>query len=151
MFQSKVREVIIQTIHDDVHEVHALLQLRNSILPLPLHSIQQRGNTRGAHNRTVGVFIPGLLPKVRRSLVSGQEVDSDSIVVSNVGGGVIEMLFDLIRTVGLEGRREIEGNCVSVEDGSVGGGRHSKGRLIEREELLSIGGSGKEAMERKDQ
>jgi hypothetical protein len=151
MFQSKVREVIIQTVHDDVHEVHVFLQLRNPILPLPLHSIQQEGNARSAHNRTVRVFIPGLLPELRGSLVSGQEIDSDSIVAGDVGGRVVEMLFDLIRTVGLKRRGEIERNRVGVEDSSVGGRRHSRGRLVEREELLSIGGSGKEAMEGKDQ
>jgi hypothetical protein len=86
MFQSKVREVIIQTVHNDVHEIHALLQLRNPILPLPLHSIQQVGNTRSTCNGMVGVFIPGLLPELRGSLVSRQELDGGLIVSSDVGG-----------------------------------------------------------------
>ena len=90
MFQSKVREVIIQTVHDDVHEVHVFLQLRNPILPLPLHSIQQKGNARSGCNRTVRVFVSGLLPKPKRSLMGGQKLDSDLVVPSDVCRGVVK-------------------------------------------------------------
>jgi hypothetical protein len=132
MFQSKVREVIIQTVHNDVHEVHAFLQFRDLILPLPLHSIQQRGNTGSAHDRSVGIFISGLFPKPKGSLVGGQELNSDLVVPSDICGGIIEVLFDLIRPVGLEGRGKVEGNRVSVENGGLSGGRHSRRRLVER-------------------
>jgi hypothetical protein len=125
MFQSEVSKVLVQTVHDDVHKVNALLQLSNPILPLPLHSIQQEGNTRSMHNRSVGIFIPSLLPKSKRSLVSGQELDGNLVVSSDVGGGIVEVLFDLIGAVGLEGRGEVKGNRVGVEGGSLSGGRHS--------------------------
>jgi hypothetical protein len=93
MFQSKVREVIIQTVHDDVHEIHTLLQLRNPIFPLPLHGVQQENGSRmpslRLRPRKPGIFVPSLLPELSGGIVGGKEVDSDLVVLSNVGGGVI--------------------------------------------------------------
>jgi hypothetical protein len=136
MFQSKMREVIIQTIHDDVHEVDTLLQLRNPILPLPLHGIQQKDGSRvislNPRPRKPGVVVPSLFPELGGGIVSGEEVHGNSVVVSNVGRGVIEMLLHIVGSIRLKGWGE--GGGGSVEHGVVGNeGRHSSDKCFRGE------------------
>jgi hypothetical protein len=137
MFQSEVREILVQTVHDDIHEIHSLLQFRNPILPLPLHPIQQKDGSGmpsfRKRPRRPGVFIPSLFPEFGRSIVSGKKVDGDLVVMSNVGRGVVQMLLHVVGSIRLKGRGEVEGGGSSVEHGVVGNeGRHSDQRYLRK-------------------
>jgi hypothetical protein len=89
MFQGKVREVLVKTVNDHIHDVHPLLQLQNPILPLSFHRVLKGSNPRSPSASPVRVFIPSLLPELSRSIMGGQEVHGDSVVLSDDGGGVV--------------------------------------------------------------
>jgi hypothetical protein len=150
MFQSKVREVFIQTVHDDVHEIHALLQFRNSVLPLPLHPIQQKHGSRMSRcdmrRSKPRIFVPGLFPELGGGVVGGQEVHGNLVVVGNAGGSIVEVLLHVIGRISLERWGKVEGGSSSVEDSVVGNERrHGNKSWLEGSGWF--GGSGKETME----
>jgi hypothetical protein len=53
------------------------------------------------HNGPVGVVIPSLIPKVRRGLMLSKEVDGDFFVKGDVGGGVIQVVVNIVGSGGL--------------------------------------------------
>jgi hypothetical protein len=150
MFQGKVRKVLVQTVHDHVHQVHPLLQLRNPIFPLPLHSVQQKDGSRmpsfGTRHGRPGVFVSSSLPEFGGSIVSGKELHGHLIVMGNVGRSIVQMVLHVEGSFGLKRRSKVEGGSSSVEDSVVGNerGHGSKGWL---EGSGWFGGSGKETME----
>jgi hypothetical protein len=151
MFQSKVRKVLIQAVHDDVHEINPFLQLRDMILPLSLHGVQQKHSSRmsrlNTRPRKPGIFVSGLLPKRGGSVMGSQEIHHHLIVVSDIGGSVVQMLIHVVRSIRLERRGKIKGGGGSIEHG-IGSSesRHSSRGRLEGRVVVVIGGSGKETM-----
>jgi hypothetical protein len=129
MFQSEVSKIVVKTIRYHVQQVQLLLQLHNFVFSLPLHSIQQRRNAGSSHNSSVGVLVPSLIPELRGSVVSGQEVHCNLVIMSDVGGRVIQVLFDDIGSVDLIRRGR-------DERGGGGVGRHSKRVMCE--EVIAV-------------
>jgi hypothetical protein len=107
MFVTKMCELFIKSPKHDVHEVHPLLQLPDSLFPILLQGIQK--------DVVVSCFVPNMIGGV----VFPKELLSHLVVLSDGGGGVIQMLLDVVRSNGLIRRG-------SDERGSGGVERHSR-------------------------
>jgi hypothetical protein len=120
-------KVFVKTVHDHVQHIQLLLQLPDPVFPLSLHDVQQGRDAGSSHNGPVWIFIPSLIPELRRSVVGGQEIHGDPVVMSNVGRGVVQVFFDVVGSVYLmgEGRDKRGGSSVK---------RHSVKRLFVRGE-----------------
>jgi hypothetical protein len=64
-----------------------------------------------------------LIPELRGSVVGSQEIRCDLIIVGDVGGSVVQVLFNVIGGVDLIRRSGDERSSSSVE-------RHSKTRVV---------------------
>jgi hypothetical protein len=150
VFQSKVREVFIETVDSDIHNIHPLLQLQDPILPLLLHGVLHGGNPRSPPLSPVGVLIPSLFPELGGSIVSSQEVHRHLVVMSDVGRGVVQMLFHVIGRVCLKRRGEIEGGGGSIEQSGIGSiSRHSGEDDLRGEVVVVLVGKEKRRWEEK--
>jgi hypothetical protein len=120
MFQGKVREVIIKTVDNHIHNIHPLLQLQDPIFPLLLHRVLHGSDSRSPPLSPTGIFVPSLLPELSGSIVSRQEIHSHLVVMGDVGGSIVQVLLHVERSIRFEGRGEVEGGGRSVEQGVVG-------------------------------
>jgi hypothetical protein len=103
MFQSEVREVLVKTVDNNIHNIQPLLQLHDPLLPVTLLKIQER------------LVVTSLFPDVVRSAVFPKELLGHLVVLSNGSGGVVQVLFNIVGGVDLMRRGRDERGGSSVE------------------------------------
>jgi hypothetical protein len=117
MFQGEVREILIKTVNDDIHDVQSLFQLLDPFFSVTLLKIQE------------WLVVTSLFPDVIGGVVFPKELLRHLVVLSNSGWGVVQVLLDIVGSGDLIGGGGDEGGGSSVE-------RHSNRRLPVREESV---------------